>query len=294
MPELGVRRLSNAIGAEITGVDLSQPIDGPTIESIRQAWFDHCVLLFREQDISVEDHITFSRHFGDLDKHDANPSYRMAEHPEILYVTNRFRDGKASETRNTGRNWHSDLSYTHHPARGSLLWCEERPEVGGDTMFTNMYIAYETLSDKLKGFLDDLYAVHDVSMIKGIASRDPEKVAELKHLNPPIAHPVVRVHPETGRKALYVSERVRKFVGMTEEESRPFLKFLCEHATQPELIYRHQWRVHDLVMWDNRCTMHVALADFDQTKTRHMQRTSLLGESSGYVYSANEGQQQAV
>ncbi len=214
----------------------------------------------------------------------------MQEHPEILLVTNRMRNGKASETRNTGRNWHSDLSYTNHPARGSLLWCEERPDVGGDTMFTNMYFAYETLSDKLKGFLDSLYAVHDVSMTKGLDKRDPEKVAELKRLNPPIAHPVVRTHPETGRKALYVSERVRTFVGMTEDESRPILKFLCEHATQPEFVYRHQWRVHDLLMWDNRCTMHVALADFDQTKTRHMQRTSLLGEPSGFIYSENEGE----
>lgn len=289
MPELGIRRLSNAIGAEVTGIDLAKPLATPTVEAIRQAWFDHCVLLFRDQDITVEDHIAFSRHFGDLDQHDATPAYRMKGYPEILEVTNRMRNGKASETRNTGRNWHSDLSYTGHPARGSLLWCEERPEVGGDTMFTNMYLAYETLSDKLKGFLGDLYAVHDIGLTKDLDKRDPEKVAELKRLNPPIAHPVVRTHPESGRKALYVSERVRTFVGMTEEESRPILRFLCEHATQPEFIYRHQWRVHDLLMWDNRCTMHVALADFDQTKARHMRRTSLLGEPSGFLYSENEG-----
>ena len=285
MANIGIRRLSSAIGAEITGVDLSRPLAPDTAEQIRNAWHAHLVLLFRDQHaLTPQRHIEFSRNFGDLDRHDSNPRYRMPEHPEILQITNRLMDGKPSGTRNTGRNWHSDLSYTRHPARGSLLWCEERPEVGGDTMFTNMYLAYETLSDKFKAFLETLEAVHDVSLIKGIENRDPAQVAELKRLSPPIAHPVIRTHQDTGRKALFVSERVRQFVGLSEEESRPILAFLCQHATQPEFVYRHQWRVHDLVMWDNRCTMHVALADFDQTKTRHMLRTSILGDPSGYVY----------
>ncbi|MFN4087839.1 MAG: TauD/TfdA dioxygenase family protein [Alphaproteobacteria bacterium] len=293
MAALGVRRLSNGIGAEVTGVDLSRPVDTGTVEAIRAAWHEHLVLLFRDQhDLTPERHIAFSRNFGDLDQHDSNPRYRMQEHPEILQITNRPMDGKPSGTRNTGRNWHSDLSYTRNPARGSLLWCEERPEVGGDTMFTNMYLAYETLSDKLKAFLDGLYAVHDVTLVKGIEQRDPEQVAELKRLSPPVAHPVVRTHSETGRKALFVSERVRTFVGMTDEESRPILDFLCRHATRHEFVYRHQWRAHDLLMWDNRCTMHIALADFDQTKTRHMLRTSLLGEPSGYIF--NEGEAAAA
>jgi taurine dioxygenase len=285
MGNIGIRRLSSALGAEISGVDLSRPVDRDRVNDIHRAWSEHLVLLFRDQrDLTPESHIAFSRNFGDLDRHDSNPRYRLQDHPEILQVTNRLVDGKPSGTRNTGRNWHSDLSYTRHPARGSLLWCSERPEVGGDTMFTNMYLAYETLSDKLKGFLDGLEAVHDVSLVKGIEKRDPAQVAELKRLSPPIAHPVVRTHPDTGRKALFVSERVRQFVGMSEEESRPLLDFLCRHATQPEFIYRHQWRVHDLVMWDNRCTMHIALADFDQTKPRHMLRTSILGDASGYVF----------
>jgi taurine dioxygenase len=279
----GVRRLSYALGAEISGVDLSKPVDTKTVDRIRDAWHERLVLLFRDQRITPEQHIAFSRHFGELDRHDSNPRYRLREHPEILQITNRLMDGKPSGTRETGRNWHSDLSYTRHPAKGSLLWCEECPDVGGDTMFTNMYLAYETLSDKMKAFLDDLSAVHDVSLVKGIEKRDPEQVAELKRLSPPVAHPVVRVHPDTGRKALFVSERVRTFVGMTEDESQPILRFLCQHATRHEFVYRHQWRPHDLLMWDNRCTMHLALADFDQTQTRHMQRTSLLGEEMGYV-----------
>jgi len=293
MPAIGVRRLSNAIGAEITGVDLSKPVDAATVDAIRSAWHDHLVLLFRDQhDLTPASHIAFSRNFGDLDQHGSNPRYRLADHPEILQITNKLVDGKPSGTRNTGRNWHSDLSYTSHPGKGSLLWCAERPEVGGDTMFTNMYLAYETLSEKMKAFLDDLYAVHDVSLVKGIEQRDPAQVAELKRLSPPVAHPVVRVHPETGRKALFVSERVRQIVGLSEEESEPILKFLCAHATKHEFVYRHQWRVHDLLMWDNRCTMHVALADFDTSKPRHMLRTTLLGEPLGYI--VNEGARAAA
>lgn len=282
MATLQVRRLSNALGAEVAGVDLSQPLDAGTVDTIRDLWHEHLVLLFREQSITPAQHVAFSRHFGDLDANEANPFYRLEEQPEILQITNRMRDGKPSETRNVGRNWHSDLSYTSHPAKGSLLWCDEKPEVGGDTMFTNMYLAYETLSEKMREILDDLWAVHDISLVKGIGERDPAKVAEMKRISPPIAHPVVRVHPDTGRKALFVSERVHKFVGMTYEESRPILDYLCEHAVQPEFVYRHQWRVHDLLMWDNRCTMHLALADFDQTKPRHMLRTTLLGDPMGY------------
>lgn len=284
MARIGVRRLSNGIGAEITGVDIAKPIDSETVNQVRDAWHNHLVLLFRDQhDLTPERHIAFSRNFGMLDQHGSNPRYRMQEFPEILQITNKPFDGKPSGTRNTGRNWHSDLSYTSHPGKGSLLWCAERPEVGGDTMFTNMYLAYETLSDKMRAFLDDLYAIHDVSLVKGIEQRDPAEVAEMKRLSPPVAHPVVRVHSDTGRKALFVSQRVRQFVGLSEEESQPILNFLCEHATKHEFVYRHQWRVHDLLMWDNRCTMHIALADFDQTKPRHMLRTTLLGEPSGYI-----------
>lgn len=284
MGSIGIRRLSNAIGAEITGVDLREPVSDAAFEEIRKAWNEHLVLLFRDQDITPAQHVAFSRNFGELDQNNANPFYRLESHPEILQITNRKVGGKPSETRNTGRNWHSDLSYTRHPAKGSLLNCREKPEVGGDTMFTNMYLAYETLSEKMREIVDDLWAVHDISLVAGIGERDPAQVAEMRRISPPVAHPVVRVHPETGRKALFVSERVHNFVGMTEKESKPILRFLCDHATQHEFVYRHQWRVHDLLIWDNRCTMHLALADFDQSQPRHMLRTTLLGEPLGRLH----------
>ena len=284
--QLGERPLSAALGVEITGIDIRGELDVATVDAISRAWQEHHVLLFRGMPLSPDEQIAFARRFGELDNHDATPFYRLESHPEILQITNRQVGGKPSETRNTGRNWHSDYSYTGRPAAASMLHCEEKPPVGGDTMFCNMVAAYETLSDRLKVILSELHAVYDFALTAGIGARDPEKVAELRRINPPIAHPAVRTHPESGLKALYVSERVSHFDGMTPEESRPIIDYLCRHATRAENVYRHQWQVGDLLIWDNRTTMHVALADFDETKPRHMLRTTLLGEPSGYVVDA--------
>ena len=282
MGRISVRQLGFAVGAEVTGVDLRQPLDDFARKDILDAWHRHLVLVFPGQELSADEQIGFSRNFGELERNDFQPHYRDAEHPEILLVTNKHLNGKPSETRNTGRNWHSDLTYTTRPAKASLLLCKEKPPVGGDTMWANQYLAFETLSPPMRAFVETLEAIHDVSLIKGIEKRDPQKVADMKRLNPPVAHPVVKTHPETGRKALFLGQRIRGFVGYTEEESAPILAFLNEHATSPEFVYRHGWSVNDLVMWDNRCLLHLALPDFDQTKTRHMIRTSILGEPSGY------------
>jgi taurine dioxygenase len=281
MGQIAVRPLGYALGAEITGLDLRQPLNDLTRQQIVEAWRRHLVLVFPGQDLTADQQIDFCRHFGELDRNDFQPHYRDAERPEILLVTNRPRDGKPSETRNTGRNWHTDLSYTVRPAKGAFLACREKPAVGGDTMFANMYLAYETLSPTLQAFLETLEAIHDVSLIKGIEKRDPEKVADLKRRNPPVIHPVVRSHPETGRKSLLIGQRVRGIVGMSDGESAALLGFLNDHATQPELVYRHRWSRFDLVMWDNRCTMHVALPDFDHREIRHMMRCSVIGETVG-------------
>jgi taurine dioxygenase len=284
--QLGERPLSSAVGAEITGIDITADLDAPTVDAIKRAWQRHHILLFRGMPLSPDALVAFARRFGELDNHDATPFYRLESHPEVMQITNRLIGGKPSETRNTGRNWHSDYSYTGRPAAASMLYCEEKPPVGGDTMFCNMVSAYDTLSDKLKAIVSDLHAVYDIGLTAGIGERDPANVAELHRLNPPIAHPAVRAHPDSGLEALYVSERVSRFDGMTAAESQPIIDYLCQHATRPENVYRHQWQVGDLLLWDNRTTMHVALADFDQTKPRHMLRTTLLGEPSGYVVHA--------
>jgi taurine dioxygenase len=281
--KLQLQPLSHALGAEVAGVDLTQPLEDSAVDAVLDAWNESHILLFRGQKLSPEALIRFSRRFGELDRHDATPYYRLAEHPEILQITNRMIGGKPSETRNTGRNWHSDYSYTNRPAAASMLYCEEKPPVGGDTMFCNMVHAYETLSDKMKGIVDGLEAVYDFGLVAGVNERDPAKTAEMRRINPPIAHPAVRVHPRSGKKALYVSERTSHFHGMTAAESRPLIQFLCAHATSPENVYRHRWQVNDLVLWDNRTTMHMALADFDTSKPRHMLRTTLVGALSGFV-----------
>lgn len=283
--QLKLRKLSYALGAEVCGVDVSQPMSETFFGEIYQAFLEHNILLFRDQAITREQHIEFSRRFGELDRHDALPRDRHPDHPEILLVTNEPNpDGSPSESRYTGRQWHSDMSFTPVPSLGSLLRGITIPEVGGDTVFANMYLAYETLSDGMKRMIADLHGIQ-LSGTRKIANAETgvERADEQKRLNPPIAQPVVRVHPETGRKALYLGEKVKRFDGMTPEESQPLIDYLNRHATRYEFVYRHQWRKNDIVVWDNRCTMHLALGDFDETQRRHMERTTVLGTPSGYV-----------
>jgi len=282
---LKLRKLSYALGAEVCDVDVSRPMSETDFGEIYQAFLDHGILLFRNQDITREKHIEFSRRFGDLDRHDALPRDRHPDYPELLLVTNRPNpDGSPSDSRYTGRQWHTDMSFTTRPSLGSLLKCYEVPEVGGDTLFANMYLAYESLSEGMKKLIADLHGIH-LSGTRKIASTTTglPRAEEQRRINPPVAQPVVRVHPETGRKALYLGEKVKRFDGMTEEESKPLIDYLNRHSIRPEFVYRHQWRKHDILAWDNRCNLHHALGDFDETQRRHMERTTVLGTPSGYV-----------
>jgi taurine dioxygenase len=282
---LKLRKLSHALGAEVCDLDVSKISEG-FFGEIYQAFLDHGILLFRDQDITREQHIEFSRRFGELDRHDALPRDRHPDYPELLLVTNEPKpDGSPSDSRYTGRQWHSDMSFTQVPSLGSLLKSWVVPEVGGDTVFTNMYMAYETLSDGMKEMIADLHGIQlaGTRKINSEQSGVP-RAEEQKRLNPPIAQPVVRVHPETGRKALYLGEKVKQLVGFTPEESQPLIEFLNRHATRPQFVYRHQWKKDDLVLWDNRCTMHLAVGDFDESQIRHMERTTVKGTPSGYLY----------
>ena len=209
------------------------------------------------------------------------PRDRHPDYPELLLVTNIPKEnGKPSDSKYTGQQWHSDLSFTPVPSLGSLLRGITIPPVGGDTMFTNMYLAYDTLSDGMKKMIADLHGIHTGS--RKIVDLSSDRAVEQRKLNPPIAQPVVRTHPETGRKALYIGEKVSCFVGMTEEESRPLIDYLVKHATRPQFVYRHQWRKNDIVLWDNRCTMHIALGDYEDGEIRHLERTTVKGTPSGY------------
>ncbi len=276
-----VRPLSHALGAEILGVGLAKPLSNAQFDQIHRTFLEKGILLFRDQEITREQHIAFSRRFGELDTHESLPRDRHPDYPELLLVTNVPKEnGQPSDSKYTGQQWHSDLSFTPVPSLGSLLRGITIPPVGGDTMFTNMYRAYDTLSDGMKKLLDGLHAIHTGS--RKIVDLSSDRATEQKKLNPPIAQPVVRVHPETGRKALYIGDKVSCFVGMTEEESRPLIEYLVKHATRPQFVYRHQWRANDIVLWDNRCTMHIALGDYEDGEIRHLERTTVKGTPSGY------------
>lgn len=282
---LKLRKLSYPLGAEVCGIDVGRPLSESAFGEVYRAFLDHGILLFRSQNISREQHIEFSRRFGELDRHDSLPRDRHPDYPELLRVTNRPNDdGSPSDSRYTGRSWHSDMSFTTRPSLGSLLRAWYVPEVGGDTLFANMYLAYDTLSDGMKKLIAPLQGIQlaGTRKINDPTSGVPRQ-EEQKRINPPVAQPVVRVHPETGRKALYIGDKVKRFDGMTEEESAPLIRYLVRHATRPEFVYRHQWRANDILLWDNRCMMHQALGDFDETQLRELERTTVMGTPSGYA-----------
>jgi len=280
-----IRRLSHALGAEISGIDISKPLDDETFKQINSAFLEHGILLFRGQPLTREQHIAFSRRFGELE---LTPAHRVGnrdpDYPEIVLVTNKPKAADApNEKRYQGEGWHSDRSFSALPALASLLRAVEIPHIGGNTMFSNCYTAYETLSDGMKKLLAGLHAAHIQEGSRTLDHSTPERLAETQRASR-TAHPVVRVHPETGRKSLFLAYRVKKFVDMTAEESKPLLNFLMEHATWPQLVYRHVWQKDDLMIWDNRCTMHNAVNDYDRSQVRHMERTTVRGTPSGYPY----------
>ncbi len=278
------RRLSAVFGVEIEGLDLAGRVSDDDIAEIRRLWNECGLVLLRDQRFSMEEHIAFSRRFGTLDLNQTLLPFRHVKHPELLVLSTIPVDGKPSKSENVGRHWHTDLSYTTRPPLGSLFHCHVIPEVGGDTVFANMAAAYDALSEAFKQRIEGLEAVHDYMQVENMKKRDPAMVAELKKLNPPVAQPLVRVHPETGRKTLYLGEQVaRRIVGMSEKEGAAILDFLHEHAADPLFTYRHRYRVHDLVLWDNRQLMHLALADFPPGAHRYCVRTTVVGSLSGRV-----------
>jgi len=281
---LAIQRLAYGLGAAVTGIDISQPLGTDVVAEIQAAWMEHLVLVFPGQHLDMAQHIAFSRHFGELELH-PEKHYRHPQYPEIFEITNRSVNGKRSETAEVGRSWHSDGAFTLRPPTGSLLYCREIPEYGGDTWFANMYLAYDRLSDTMKRVIDGLEVVNDLAHYMDVKNRDPGKTADHLRDNPPVVQPLVRVHPVTGRKALYLNETVtRQIHGMTPAESEGLLRFLFAHQVRPEFTYRHRWQRNDLVMWDNRCTMHLAPKDYDHSQLRLMCRTTLIGAPLGYLH----------
>lgn len=278
---LDVHPIAGALGAEIRGVDVSQPLPDDVFEEIRQALHDNLVIFFRDQALTPAQHTAFSARFGELLE---VPFVRALDgHPAILPVMK----GKAEKVkRNFGGLWHSDMSYAERPPLGSALYGRVIPPYGGDTMWANMYRAYDSLSDGLKAVLDGLWAIHSPVRSYGaggtvVNNGDPAHKMDVRtdeRANAEVRHPVVRVHPATGRKALYVnSTYTLRFDGMTEEESAPLLQFLYAHAARPEFTCRFRWTPGALAVWDNRCTQHLAMNDYDGYD-RELHRTTIAGD----------------
>jgi taurine dioxygenase len=274
-----VRKLSAPLGAEIVGADLSQPLDDADVEAIKRAWHDHLVLLFRGQDLSEDAQIRFARYFGAPQKRPRPPSARAetgVANPEIvMLVSNIRKDGKPIGSLPDGEmQFHTDQCYMERPAQGTCLYAIEVPAQGGDTLFLNLYKAYETLSPDQQQRLQGLKAEN--IYLYGTTSRDAAKPDFDVHRHH--AHPVVRTHPATGRKALYVNRLMTwNIVGVDEAESERLLTALFDHLEQDDFIYAHKWRPGDLVLWDNRCTLH-ARTDFSDRERRLLRRVAIEGD----------------
>ena len=285
-----IRTISEAFAAECAGIDLSDHINDPTLDKIKDAFAAHPVLLFRGQSLTPNQQIAYSRKFGELEIH-VSKQYLLSEHPEILLLTNeRNPDGSRVSIADGGTGWHSDLSYLAKPAMGSLLYAVRTPsdpKSAQDTEWCDMYRAYETLPDDIRRRIDGLNAIHVFNQdlnprMPPIDTRYRDKhTSAVRDLTPPVKHPIVRTHPVTGRKSLYVS--IRFTVGIAdidENEGAKLLDKLFDHQRRPEFRFLHRWTAGDLIMWDNRCTNHRAVGKVAELPNiRRMHRTTLSGDS---------------
>jgi alpha-ketoglutarate-dependent taurine dioxygenase len=274
---LTVTPLTGALGAEIRGADLGA-LDDETFAEILALFHEHLVVYFPDQDLTTEQHLAFSRRFGPFQ---FLPQIRIDDtYPDLQIVK---REASAQELYVTGENWHADSTFMETPPLGVVMRAIAVPDVGGDTLFANMYQAFETLSPKMQEICENLNAVHTGSHIFGskaprVDRYDVPKDVDMEAADRETVHPVVRTHPATGRKCLFVQKTyIRHFEGMSEAESKPLLDFLIDHATHPHFQCRVRWHNGQVLIWDNRCTMHRALNDY-YGKSRFLVRTTIAGD----------------
>lgn len=274
-----VNPISGALGAEIDGIDLSAPMSEDLFNDINQVFLDHSVIFFRNQSITPDEHKIFGKNWGSLTIHPfVSP---LDGHPEIVPIIK-----EKSDKANFGGGWHTDVSFMEEPSMGSVLYALDTPDFGGDTLWANQNLAYDGLSDGMKEMLGNLKAVHSAGSQYGLKSeasknnskRSNMEVRVTEEAEATVIHPVIRTHPETGRKSLYVNPAfTTHFVGMTKRESRPILQFLYQHCTQEAFTCRFRWEKGSIAFWDNRCTQHYALNDYHGQR-REMHRVTIDGD----------------
>lgn len=270
-----VSALSPHIGAVIRGVDLTQSLDDQSVTEIRKALLDNLVIFFEDQDISPDQHLSFAQRFGEIEQ--PHPVFGQHDNDARLsIIESRGRVG------DDDHEWHADVTYQSEPTMGSILHSRIIPPSGGDTLFSSMYAAYEALTAAMKSFLSTLSATHSFELGWGKTVRreagGDERMRKLNTVFPPMSHPVVRTHPETGRKSLFINQYYTTHINeLSERESSAVLKMLFEHITTPEFQVRHRWKPNDLAFWDNRATLHYASRDYG-SEHRLMHRVTLVGD----------------
>ncbi len=273
-----MRKLGQALGAEVAGIDLSRPVPAETFAQIRAAWLEHLVLRFRGQKLTDPQVLAFSRNFGELDPPGPNPLGRpfLADHPEMNVISNIKQGGVPIGGLGDGEAiWHADMTYVERPPMAAVLYAIEIPPAGGDTYWANMYLAYQELPEALKRKVEKREAIHDATYNSaGVMRKGYGEVSDPRAA-PGARHPLVRTHPESGRPCLFLGRRRNSYVvGLPLDESEKLLDALWAHATQPRFTFRQEWRVGDVMVWDNRCTLHRRDA-FDPGARRLLHRAQI-------------------
>jgi len=283
-PEVNTRPvftpLKKTIGAQVEGIDLSRPMTDAVFNQIRAAMVEYSLLLFDGQTLTPEQHIVFSRRFGELEDHVLS-EFCLSEHSEIFVVSNIVEDGRHIGAHGGSKFFHSDLSYLAEPSLGSVFYCLECPDEGGETAFASMFAAYDALPEERKRWLRGRNVVNDYvwNYERNLQKKRGPLTEAQKAKTPPVVHPAVLCHPENGRNALYVSDNVsRCFEGMEESESRKIIEELTAFSTQPEFVYTHKWTAGDVLIWDNRSSVHKACPFDEEGSRRRMNRTTIRGE----------------
>ena len=273
-----VRPIQGRFGAEIIDLDLSHDLPDAEFSRIEHAWFDASFLVFRDLDMTPEQHIDFTRRFGPL--HIMTPlHYNLEGHPEVMVLTNLEEGGKPLGIRRAGMGWHSDGEDKRIPNAASFLYAHVIPPEGGDTLFADMYAAYDELPDDTKHRIAGRRARFSrVDMHHVHYPHEPALTEQQKRERPDVFHPLVRTHPRSGRKSLYIGRWARDIEGMDPEAGRALIEQLFDYASSPRFVYRHKWRRHDAVLWDNRCMLHCATGFDESRHTRLMHRTTLEGD----------------